>query len=41
MITFGNIYLITRDFEAAVNFYRKRFERDVVRQTEDWNYRKL
>lgn len=29
MITFGNIYLITKDFEAAVNFYRELFERDV------------
>ena len=34
MITFGNIYLITKDFEAAVNFYRELFERDVVRQNK-------
>lgn len=34
MITFGNIYLITKDFEAAMNFYRKLFERDVVRQNK-------
>lgn len=34
MITFGNIYLITKDFEAAVDFYRKLFERDVVGQNK-------
>lgn len=34
MITFGNIYIITKDFEAAVNFYRKLFERDVVGQNK-------
>lgn len=30
MITFGNIYIVTKDFEAALSFYRKLFERDVV-----------
>lgn len=28
MITFGNIYIITKDFEAAVSFYKKLFEKD-------------
>lgn len=34
MITFGNIYIITKDFEAAVSFYKKLFERDVVSQNK-------
>jgi len=34
MITFGNIYIITKDFEAAVNFYRKLFERDIAGQNK-------
>ncbi|RKI27203.1 glyoxalase/bleomycin resistance/dioxygenase family protein [bacterium 1xD8-6] len=34
MITFGNIYIITKDFEAAVDFYKKLFERDVVAQNK-------
>lgn len=34
MITFGNIYIITKDFEAAVDFYKKLFKRDVVAQNK-------
>ncbi len=34
MITNGNIYIITRNFDAAVDFYKKLFERDVLSQNK-------
>lgn len=30
MITYGSIYLIARDFEKSISFYRTLLERDVV-----------
>ncbi|MDE6313975.1 MAG: VOC family protein [Lachnospiraceae bacterium] len=29
MITFGNIYIITSDFEKTISFYKQLFEKDV------------
>ena len=34
MITFGNIYIITSDFEKAVSFYKKLLERDISFQNK-------
>lgn len=34
MITFGNIYIITSDFEKSVCFYKKLFEKDVDAQNK-------
>lgn len=34
MITYGNIYIITKNFEAALDFYRKLFERDTACQNK-------
>lgn len=30
VITFSNIYIITKDFGVALDFYKKLFERDVI-----------
>lgn len=34
MITYGTVYVITHNFEEALEFYRKLFERDVVAQNK-------
>lgn len=34
MITFGTVYIITQDFEGALEFYKKLFERDVAAQNK-------
>lgn len=34
MITFGNIYIITKDFDKSVEFYKKLFEKDVTAQNK-------
>lgn len=34
MITFGTIYIIVQDFEGALEFYKKLFERDVTAQNK-------
>lgn len=34
MITFGTIYIITQDFEGALEFYKKLLERDVAAQNQ-------
>lgn len=34
MITFGTVYIITQDFEGALEFYKNLFERDVAAQNK-------
>ncbi len=34
MITYGTVYFISRNFNKALEFYRKLFERDVVSQNK-------
>lgn len=34
MITYGNIYIITKNFEAELDFYKKLFERDTACQNK-------
>jgi Glyoxalase/Bleomycin resistance protein/Dioxygenase superfamily. len=34
VITFGNIYIITKDFDGALDFYKKLFEKDVAAQNK-------
>lgn len=34
MITYGTVYIITQDFEKALEFYRKLFKREVIAQNK-------
>ena len=34
MITFGNIYIITHDFDKSVSFYKELFQKDVQAQNK-------
>ena len=34
MITFGSVYIIAKNFESAVNFYKELLQRDVVHQNK-------
>lgn len=35
MYTYGSIYLIAKDFDKSISFYRALFERDVLDQNKD------
>lgn len=35
MYTYGSIYLIAKDFDKSVSFYKALFERDVLDQNKD------
>lgn len=34
MYTYGSIYLIAKDFDKSISFYRALFERDVLDQNK-------
>lgn len=35
MYTYGSIYLIAKDFDKSISFYRALFERDVLDQNKN------